>query len=92
MKVLALVVLVIAISGMEAGVVKREVPNLDEFTKIFSSWADTLKTQTQEWIAKIQNGEVKAQTEEIFAQVKTQMEPLQGHFQELFSQFTDKKA
>ncbi|OCT66650.1 hypothetical protein XELAEV_18042902mg [Xenopus laevis] len=63
MKVLALVVLVIAVSGLEAGVVKREVPSLDELTKILSTWADTVKTQTQEWIDKVQNGEVKAQTE-----------------------------
>nr|BAA28618.1 unnamed protein product [Xenopus laevis] len=92
MKVLALVVLVIAVSGLEAGVVKREVPSLDELTKILSTWADTVKTQTQEWIDKVQNGEVKAQTEEILAQVKSHMEPIQGQFQEIFSQLTNKKA
>ncbi|KAM4690759.1 apolipoprotein A-II [Rhinophrynus dorsalis] len=92
MKVLALVVLIIAVSGLEAGIVKREVPaipNLDQLTAILRGWADTVKASTDELVAKIQNGELKAQAEDYIQQTKTQVQPLTSGFEKWFSDFIE---
>uniref|UniRef100_A0A6I8RJ02 Uncharacterized protein n=1 Tax=Xenopus tropicalis TaxID=8364 RepID=A0A6I8RJ02_XENTR len=92
MKVLALVVLVIAISGMEAGVVRREVPSVEELTKLIQTWAEYAQTQAQEWVAKIQNADINGQAGQIMEEAKAKLEPFQTQMLELYTQFTDKKA
>ncbi|KAM4662521.1 apolipoprotein A-II [Discoglossus pictus] len=94
MKVAALVVLIIAVTGLEAGVVKREVPNIEKLTEYFQSLADTFKTQTQEIFEKIKSGEVQTQAGQYLEQAKSQAEPLAAQWQKLFADFAEqaKKA
>ncbi|XP_040268376.1 apolipoprotein A-II-like [Bufo bufo] len=85
MKVLALAVLILAISGLEAGVVKREVPNAEQVSEFFNSWFETLKTNAEEWAKKIQNGEIQAQAGQVLEQTKTQTEPIKAELEKFFA-------
>ncbi|XP_053560465.1 apolipoprotein A-II [Bombina bombina] len=93
MKVLALVVLIIAVSGLEAGLVKREaanIPNLDQITQIFNAWAETIKSSTQDLIEKIKSGEAQSHAEQYLEQTKAQAEPLKAEMEKWISQIVEK--
>ena len=79
MKVLALVVLVIAISGLEAGVVKREVqPDpLQKLTDYFQDIAKNLQD-------KFNTGEIPAQAQELLSQANAHTTSLTVQIQKFF--------
>ncbi|MEE6491623.1 hypothetical protein FKM82_016303 [Ascaphus truei] len=81
MKVLALAVLLIAVSGLEAGVVKREVPNRDQLTQMFQSWAEIIKSSTQDWVSKVQTQDLQTQVGAYYEQTKAQVEPIMAELE-----------
>ncbi|XP_075699858.1 apolipoprotein A-II [Rhinoderma darwinii] len=89
MKVLALTVLVLVIGSLEAGVVKREVPNAQQVSELVQSWYDTLKNSAQEWAQKIQNGELQAQAGQLLEQTKTQTEPFKTELEKIFAKIIE---
>nr|AAC60284.1 FR10 [Lithobates sylvaticus] len=75
MKVLALVVLVIAISGLEAGVVKRDAQDpLQQITDIFQGISKTLQE-------KFANAEIPSQTQELGAKIQAHGETISASIQ-----------
>ncbi|XP_075049389.1 apolipoprotein A-II [Mixophyes fleayi] len=90
MKVLALVVLIFAISGMEGAVVKREVDQgLDKLAEFFQGWYESLKVSTQELKEKYDNGQLQAQAEGILEQTKDKAQPIKEEIEKLFSKLIE---
>ncbi|KAM8921517.1 apolipoprotein A-II [Pelodytes ibericus] len=86
MKVLALVVLVLAVSGLEAGIIKRDV-SADKITEALQGFIDNLKTNMQEFAAKVQSGELKLQAEQYLEQSKAHVEPIKAQLEPWTAQF-----
>ncbi|KAM5130013.1 apolipoprotein A-II [Mantella aurantiaca] len=82
MKVLALVVLVVAISGLEAGVVKREAE--DPFQAMGNYFQDFAKNIQE----KFTNGEIPAQAQELGAKIQEQTATLTAQFQKWIEELT----
>ncbi|XP_069806037.1 apolipoprotein A-II [Dendropsophus ebraccatus] len=89
MKVLALTVLILVIGSLEAGVVKREVPNADEVTKLFENFFETVKSSTQELVQKFQSGELQAQAGQLLEQTKAQADPYKTEIEKFFAKLVE---
>ncbi|XP_068108348.1 apolipoprotein A-II [Hyperolius riggenbachi] len=93
MKVLALVVLVIAISGLEAGVVKREADDLfqfQHFSDFFSKLGESLKKYGEDIKDKFNNGEIQSNTEKLGSQIQQYFEPIRTHAESWAQQWSEK--
>ncbi|CAN2391771.1 hypothetical protein PRIEUP_LOCUS1811 [Pristimantis euphronides] len=75
--------------SIAAGVVKREVQDMKQVTDLFTSFYEKVKSHTQEWIDKIQSGDLQAQAEKFFEQTKIQSEPLKAEVEKFFAKFTE---
>ncbi|CAH2327258.1 Hypothetical predicted protein [Pelobates cultripes] len=93
MKVLALVVVIMAISGMEAGLVKREapaIPNLDEIAEQLKTFAETFKDKVQEFVSKIHSPEVQSQYQQYLEQSRAHVEPVKAQVENWFTELLAK--
>ncbi|XP_078526375.1 apolipoprotein A-II [Lissotriton helveticus] len=87
MKVLVFTFLLLAVTSLEAAVVKREAPNpmfgYDEISKAFTSLTDMLTSGTQDLVQKIQAQDLGTQAQTYFEKTQQQMEPLKTEFNKI---------
>ncbi|XP_069073920.1 apolipoprotein A-II [Pleurodeles waltl] len=87
MKAFVLAFLLLAVSSLEAAVVKREAPNpipgFDEISKAFSLLGEMLTAGTQEWVQKIQAQDLHTQAQSYVEKTQQQLEPLKAEFNKI---------
>ncbi|MEE6491622.1 hypothetical protein FKM82_016302 [Ascaphus truei] len=61
---------------------------------MFQSWAETIKSSTQDWVSKVQTQDLQSQVGEYYEQSKAQMEPIKAELEKWFAQIIEssKKA
>ncbi|XP_069502715.1 apolipoprotein A-II-like [Ambystoma mexicanum] len=90
MKVFVVAFLLLAVSSLEAAVVKRQaqspIPGFDELSKMFSTWADVITTGTQDIIKQVQMEELQSQAQGFVDKSKTHMEPVKAEVNKFLEQ------